>query len=68
MLVKGSSAFVAGLLAFVTGAIFGVLFAPASGERTRRRLRRSGEHFADKASDVTDSAKGMLADARRRIA
>jgi gas vesicle protein len=35
------------LLGGVIGAVTALLMAPASGERTRRRLRRQGEEVAD---------------------
>jgi gas vesicle protein len=72
MLLKPQFAIVAGLVAFAAGLATGVLFAPASGEKTRRRLVRRGEQLADKAGDVTESVKGSATDlvdrARRRIA
>lgn len=68
MFVKMSSAILAGVTTFVAGAVAGVLFAPAAGERTRRRLRRTGEDIADKAADVKHSATDLVECARRQIA
>jgi gas vesicle protein len=39
---------VLGLLAgFAAGALAGILFAPAKGSRTRRRIMKKGEDYAD---------------------
>jgi len=47
-----------GLGWFVVGAVLGaglaLLFAPASGEETRRRLRREAGKLKDRAEDVID--------------
>jgi gas vesicle protein len=53
----------AGALVGVTiGAIVGVLFAPASGQRTRRRIMDKGEDYVDQMKDTMngyiDKAKG----------
>ena len=68
MLLKPRFAILAGLLSFAAGVATGVLFAPASGERTRRRLVRGGVRLADKAGEVKDSAADVVDRARRRIA
>jgi gas vesicle protein len=68
MFVKMSSAILAGVTAFAAGAVAGVLFAPAAGERTRRLLRRTGEDIADKATEMKHSATDLVDRARRQIA
>jgi hypothetical protein len=68
MFIKASSAIVAGAVSFLGGMVVGVLWAPASGAKTRRRLRRGGEELADKAAEVTESAAHLVERARRRIA
>ena len=68
MFVRMSSALVAGVASFVAGTVAGVLFAPAAGERTRRRLRRAGEDIADKALDVKTSAADFVERARHPMA
>jgi gas vesicle protein len=64
-MTKLSAAIMAGVLSFAAGLAVGVMFAPASGERTRRRLRRRGEEIADKAAE---SVQDIVDRARRRIA
>jgi gas vesicle protein len=68
MFIRTSAAVVTGILSFTAGMVFGVLFAPASGEKTRRRLRRTGEEIADKAAEVKESAEDLVERTRRRIA
>jgi hypothetical protein len=62
---KIRAALMAGVLSFAAGLVVGVIFAPASGARTRRRLRRRGEELADKAAE---SVQDIVDRARRRIA
>lgn len=68
MLIQAKSAAVTAVLSFVAGSIIGILFAPASGTRTRRRVIRNGEDLAEKAAGVKESAQGLFECARRRIA
>jgi hypothetical protein len=68
MLIQTRSAVVAAVVSFAAGCAVGVLYAPAAGVRTRRRLLRTGEDLAEKASEVTESAEDLLQRARRRIA
>ena len=61
-------AIVGGLLAFLGGIAVGVLYAPASGATTRKRLVRTGKQLGDRAADAVDSAGQLVERARRRIA
>lgn len=64
----GIGSFIMGLLA---GAGIALLFAPRSGEDTRRGLQRSARRVQDQAqtlmTDVTDSVGQTVQDARFRV-
>ena len=45
------------LVGLVAGAIFGVLFAPSSGAKTRRRIAAEARRAAEVARNVADSAE-----------
>jgi len=49
---------------FLVGLIGGLLLAPASGEETRRRLKRRAERFA---GDLTDRVEGLSAGIGERV-
>lgn len=65
LLPRARSMFALGILCFGAGLVVGVLWAPAAGARTRRRLRRKGKQLADRAARVKDSAAEFLDRARR---
>jgi len=59
--------FAAGLLLGVLiGAGVALLFAPQSGEATRRLLKRRSKRLAADAQDQFDDIKGRIREARRR--
>jgi gas vesicle protein len=59
--------FAAGLiLGALIGAGVALLFAPQSGEETRRLLRRKARKVADAAEDRFDDIKDRVKAARRR--
>ena len=53
------------ILGAVVGAAVGLLFAPSSGEVTRRRIQRRADQLRDRAEEGVDDFKR---EARRRIA
>ena len=69
----------AGLAAFLLGAVVGaaagLLYAPAKGETTRKKLKRwanntyedNKEYLLDHAQDLKDKVKGHLEDAREKL-
>lgn len=59
------------LLGLMIGGAIGLLFAPAEGEETRRRLRESAEEYAkvpqEKIANMVEEKKEKLADMGARI-
>lgn len=63
---SGAGTFVGGLVfGLAIGAAVGMLFAPASGDVTRRRLRRKAEDLRDRAEDELEDLERQ---ARRKVA
>lgn len=61
-----------GVLAGVaTGALLGILFAPAKGSRTRRRILRQGESYVDglkeKFNEYADTITEKLEHAKEEV-
>ncbi|MCK9639094.1 MAG: YtxH domain-containing protein [Prolixibacteraceae bacterium] len=61
-----------GVLAGVaTGALLGILFAPAKGSRTRRRILRQGESYVEglkeKFNDYADTISEKLEHAKEEV-
>jgi hypothetical protein len=54
--------------AFALGAVFGMLQAPASGARTRRRLERKRHEIGDKASAAIEAAEELVESVRHPLA
>ncbi|RMH56669.1 MAG: YtxH domain-containing protein [Candidatus Hydrogenedentota bacterium] len=67
----GMNALLAFLLGGVVGALFGILYAPSSGEEMRRRLRFYAEEAADRAVDrvsaVRENASERLARVKQEV-
>jgi hypothetical protein len=62
----GAGSFIAGmLLGALAGVAVGILYAPASGQSTRRRIRRKLDHLREEAGDRFDDFGRK---ARRRLA
>lgn len=63
----GTRTFAAGLLiGALVGAGIALLFAPQSGEDTRRLIRRKAKRLTADARDRFDDVKDRVRDARRR--
>ncbi|MBI4949320.1 MAG: YtxH domain-containing protein [Deltaproteobacteria bacterium] len=64
---KGSS-----LLAFLLGGAVGagiaLLYAPASGAETRKRIREGADGAGDRAKDLYQDAKDKVTDSTGRVA
>lgn len=54
-------------LAFVAGAVVGLLWAPASGVRTRKVLAKKGSALGDKAAAAWEGAGRVVAKTKRRL-
>lgn len=55
------------LISFAAGILLGVLFAPAKGSRTRKRISRAGRnirsgwrHFAEKIEDLHTAIENKM--------
>ena len=57
-----------GVLAFVGGIAVGILYAPASGSSTRKRLAKQGRKLGEKATEAAESAGELVEKAKKRIA
>jgi gas vesicle protein len=67
-MVARTGRIVLGLLAaFVAGAAVGLLWAPASGERTRRALAKKGGALGDRAASAWEQAGKLVAKGKRRL-
>ena len=67
-----SGKLVLGLLAGVAaGALAGILFAPAKGSRTRRRIMKKGEDYADvlkeKFNDLLESVTEKMEKVKEEV-
>ena len=57
-----------GVLAGVaTGALLGVLFAPSKGSRTRRRIVKKGEDYAEGLNEKFDTALARLSGKIKKV-
>ena len=48
------------LIGVAAGAVLGILYAPARGSETRRKLSRKGNDLRDKFNDFKDSVNDKL--------
>lgn len=48
------------LIAFIAGAAVGMLYAPASGTKTRRRIQGAGRSAKNKWNRISDSVAGGI--------
>ncbi len=71
MMVTQASASTVSRFTFVTGFALGVgaglLFAPQSGERTRRRLQHLAHDVQDKAEDLVDEVQQVVSTVREKV-
>lgn len=59
------------LLGAVIGSIVGILYAPDSGRRTRKRIQRKSDEFLDDAvtyaKQSRDKAEEIVEDGKKRV-
>ncbi len=48
------------LISFTAGAILGILYAPAKGSRTRRKIAGIGDDLKQGWNNITDSIAGRI--------
>lgn len=54
-------------IAFAAGAILGILYAPASGRRTRKRIAGIGDNAKRKWNSITDSVADRIESIREGV-
>ena len=68
---NGSGVAIALFTGFAIGAIFGILFAPKSGQETRNELVEKGERLMDmgkeSVSDVVEKTKDLAEAGKKKI-
>ena len=59
------------LTAFATGAVLGcvsgILMAPASGSRTRRKIRRKGEKIVSDVQDIISDVQDKISESKDKL-
>lgn len=55
------------LIGFISGAVLGVLYAPAKGTKTREKIRGLGTTLQDKWNDATDALADKIDDLRSGV-
>ena len=55
------------LIGIGVGTVLGILYAPAKGEETRRKLARRGNDLRDRFNDLKDSINEKLDDFRDNV-
>ena len=62
---SGSSTLLAFALGALAGAAIALLYAPASGDETRRRLRKKAEEGRDRVTEAFDRGREVFEQARK---
>ncbi|RYF85396.1 MAG: YtxH domain-containing protein [Chitinophagaceae bacterium] len=55
------------IIAFTSGIILGLLYAPAKGSNTRRKIANLGNDLKDRWNDVTDSVANRIDSIREGV-
>ncbi len=55
------------MISFTAGAIFGILYAPAKGRKTRRKLAATGTSIKEGWNSVADGIAGKIENFREGV-
>ncbi len=64
---NSGSTLLAFLLGAVTGAIVGILFAPAEGKQTRKVVAKYIEDLEEKGEELVDDGKKFVEDGAKKV-
>ncbi len=64
---NSGSTLLAFLVGLVTGTILGILFAPAEGKETRKKLVKYLEEIEDKGEDFIEEGKKFISEGAKKV-
>jgi len=64
---KNNNIFVFSIVALVMGVVAGIIYAPESGKRTRKKIRRRFKKMEDEFNDISYSSKEVYNEVKDTI-